>query len=266
MKPRRQKRALGVRSLTRGLTLEDGANMSTRIKRRAAVISRCIETLEDRLMLAATHLAFLSQPTDTASGSAIAPSIQVAVEDGSNNVVTTDTSTVVIAIKSGTGDGGATLSGLKSVAAVKGIATFSLLSIDVADSTYKLHATDSSLTAADSSTFSITPGVATKLVFNDQPADAAAGATLADITVDVEDANGNIVDSDGSNITLSVKTGPGALDGQATAAADSGEATFDDLDLETAGDYTLTATDGKLTAVISSTFTISATTAAQVAF
>src|SRR5438552_17984840 len=131
MKPRRQKRALGVRSLTRKLALADGANMSTRIKRRAAVISRCIEPLENRLLLTATHLAFLSQPTDTASGSSIAPSIRVAVEDGSNNVVTTDTTTVVMAIKSGTCDAGATLSGLKSVAAVNGIATSSLLSIDI---------------------------------------------------------------------------------------------------------------------------------------
>src|SRR5689334_3256874 len=208
MKPRRQKRAPGVRALARGRTLADGANMSTRIKRRAAVISRCIETLENRVLLSATHLPFLSQPTDTASGSSIAPSIRVAVEDGSNNVVTTDTSTVVMAIKSGTGDVGATLGGLKSVAAVNGIATFSLLSIDIAASGYKLTATDGGLTAANSNSFAINPGAATKLVFNAQPADATAGATLDDITVDVEDANGNIVDSDGSNITLSIKTGP----------------------------------------------------------
>jgi hypothetical protein len=220
------------------------------------------------MLLAATHLAYLSQPTDASAGSTIAPSIMVAVEDGSNNVVTTDTSSVTIAIKTGTGDSSATLSGLKTVAAVKGIATFSLLSIDLVASTYKLHATDSALTAADSSTFTITPGAASKLVFNAQPADKAAGATLDAITVDVEDSFGNLVDSNGSNITLAIKTGPtgAALDGQTTAAADSGEATFDDLDLETAGDYTLTATDGKLTASISDSFTISATTAAQVAF
>src|SRR4051812_4134840 len=184
--------------------------MRTRFKRKSAVLSRCIETLESRQLLAATHLVFLTQPTTAVAGATVAPEITVAVEDGSNNVVTSDSSSVTIAIKSSTGATGAALSGTKTVAAVKGIATFSDLSLDLSSiggTAYKLTASDASLTAANSNSFNISPTTASKVEFKTQPADAAAGAAIDDFEVDVKDKFGNIVTSDFSNVTLSIATG-----------------------------------------------------------
>src|SRR5205814_761525 len=166
-------------------------------------------------------------------GSAIAPSIMVAVEDGSNNVVTTDTSSVTIAIKSGTGDSGATLSGLKTVAAVKGVATFSLLSIDIAASGYKLTASDSALTAANSTTFTISATTAAQVAFSVEPANAVAGATLADIKVQVQDKYGNLCTTNSSSVAVALKTSPDSatLSGTKTATASGGVATFSGLSL-----------------------------------
>ncbi len=78
------------------------------------------------------------------------------------------------------------------------------------------------------------------------------------ITVDVEDAGGNLLATDHSNVTLTIATGPtgGSLGGTVTVAAVDGVATFSNLDLTTAGAYTLTAGDGSLTAATSNSFTI----------
>ncbi len=246
--------------------------MRIRSHRKSAVLSRCIEPLESRQLLAATHLAFLTQPTTAVAGSTIAPDVVVAVEDGSNKIVTGDSSSVKVAIKTSTGATGATLGGTLTISAVKGIATFSDLSLTAAgtgSTAYALTATDGSLTAANSSSFDVAPAAPKQLAFNKGPTAAKAGAVISPaITVDVEDQYGNVVISNSSNVTLAIKTGPAGapINGQLTDGANSGEASFDDISLETAGSYTLTATDGKLTADVSDTFTISAGTATQVAF
>jgi len=76
----------------------------------------------------ATHLAYVTQPTNATAGVAIAPSVVVNALDANNNVATAYSANVVAAI--GTNAGGGPLSGTTSVAAVAGVATFSNLSID----------------------------------------------------------------------------------------------------------------------------------------
>src|SRR5205807_896017 len=77
---------------------------------------------------AATHVVFVQQPSNTQAGHTINPAVTVQVLDQFNNLVTSDTSNVTVAI--GTNPSGGTLSGTKTVAASGGIATFSTLSID----------------------------------------------------------------------------------------------------------------------------------------
>ena len=72
----------------------------------------------------------------------------------------------------------------------------------------------------------------------------------------MEDQFGNVVTTDSSNVTLSVASGPGSLSGTVTVAASSGIATFSNIKLDTAGSYTLTASDGSLTSATSSSFTV----------
>src|SRR5207237_130010 len=111
----------------------------------------------------ADHLAFGVQPIDTVAGVAISPAVKVQVLDRFNNVVTSNTSNVTVAI--GTNAGGGTLSGTKTVAAVGGTATFGNVSIDKVGSGYTLTANDGSLGGSTSGTFNITPAVSDHLVF-----------------------------------------------------------------------------------------------------
>jgi hypothetical protein len=105
----------------------------------------------------AAKLAFTQQPTNTFTGTTMAPAVTVAVEDASGNTVTSDTSTVTLTLSSGTfASGSATI----SVAAVNGVATFSNLVINAAG-TYTLTASDSTLTSATSSSFTVSAPVVT---------------------------------------------------------------------------------------------------------
>jgi len=106
-----------------------------------------------------------------------------------------------------------------------------------------------------------------QLAFNQQPTSVTAGSTISPaITVDVEDAAGNIVTSDNSSVTLTIASGPGTLIGTVTVAAVNGVATFGNLSLTIAGNYTLKATDGSLASATSSNFTVTAAAAAKLAY
>src|SRR5205814_190442 len=110
-------------------------------------------TGSDRLTItvdpgAASKLVFTTQPGGTINGgSAFGTQPVVDVVDAGGNLVTGDSSSVTVAIKAGTGAGGAALSGTATINASSGRATFGGLSIDKAGTSYKLRATDGSLTA-----------------------------------------------------------------------------------------------------------------------
>ncbi|MGD0137608.1 MAG: hypothetical protein ABSD28_01940 [Tepidisphaeraceae bacterium] len=95
-----------------------------------------------------------------------------------------------------------------------------------------------------------------KLAFGQQPTNVVAGGgTITPaVTVYVEDANGNILVTDDSSVTLSVGVGPGTLGGTTTVAAVDGVATFDNLSVATPGTYVLTATDGSFANATSNSF------------
>ena len=94
----------------------------------------------------AAKLGFTTQPTNTAVGAAISPSVQVSVEDAQGNVVTTATNSITVAI--GANPSGGTLSGTLTQAAVNGTATFPGLSINKLGTGYTLTASATSLTAS----------------------------------------------------------------------------------------------------------------------
>jgi len=104
---------------------------------------------------AADKLAFTTQPGGGQPGSAWATQPVVSVQDAGGNTVTSNTSTVTLAISNNAGPGGV-LSGTKAKAAVAGVATFSGLSIDLYGTGYTLGATAGSLTSATSAAFNIT--------------------------------------------------------------------------------------------------------------
>jgi len=217
----------------------------------------------------ANHLHIAQQPTTAAAGAVISPPVTVQVLDQFNNVVTTNSSSVTIAIANNAGGG--TLSGMTNVSVSSGVATFSNLSINAVGSGYTLKATDGSLTFDTSSPFNITAATANHLVFLQQPTTpTTAGVTISpSITVEVEDSSNNVATGDTSSVTIAIGTnaGGGTLSGTKTIQVSGGIATFSTLSIDKAGSgYTLVATDGSLTQATSNPFTISPSSATQLAF
>lgn len=229
------------------------------------VLTGDTSTSFDIAAAAANKLAFAQQPTDAVAGVAISPAITVQVLDQFNNVVTSDTSPVTLAI--GTNAGGSTLSGTATHNAIAGVATFNDLSLNKTGTGYTLTASDGALTGAISSTFNIAAGAAAKLAFVVQPSSATANVAIAPaVTVQVQDALGNPVAASGVTITLAAN-GPGSIfSGNSSSTDGTGLATFNAIVIQTAGNYTLTASATGLTDGTSGPFTISPGAATHLAF
>jgi hypothetical protein len=211
-----------------------------------------------------TQLAFGQLPANAIAGIALSPGVTVAAEDKFGNVATGDQSMATIAIHSGPG---AFAHGTLQVAAVNGVATFRDLILDVAGS-YSLAVQDRSLPFAISSSFAVNATSPSQLAFTQQPSDSAAGTAIAPaVVVAAEDQFGNVVASDTSVATIAIMTGPGAFDSSTTQVnVVNGVATFDNLILDTAGSYTLEATDGTLSPATSTSVLVSAADASQLVF
>ena len=106
----------------------------------------------------ATQLVFTTSPTNSVAGSALATQPQVTVEDAFGNVVTNDASTASLSITSGTPTSGGpgSLTDCTQSGETNGVISFTGCEIDTTGVDYELHATDGSLTPADSSAFSVT--------------------------------------------------------------------------------------------------------------
>jgi hypothetical protein len=219
---------------------------------------------------AANKLVFTQSPGNTVAGVAFAPQPQVTVQDQYGNTVTGDASTVTLTIKTGTPTSGGpgSLTGC-SQSESGGVITFNGCTITTVGTGYQLHATDGSLTVADSTAFNITPAAANRLVFTQSPGNTVAGVAFApQPQVTVQDQYGNTVTTDSGSVTIVVTGGSATLSGCAAnpKAAINGVATFSGCTITKAGTYTLTATDGSLTSAESGSFTVSAAAANKLVF
>jgi hypothetical protein len=108
---------------------------------------------------AAAALLFTTPPSDGTPGVAWATQPTVKVLDAAGNLANSNAS-ITLAITAGTPaiGGPGTLMGTKTVTAVNGVATFSGLKIDTAGVGYRLTATSTGLTPADSALFTISSG------------------------------------------------------------------------------------------------------------
>jgi len=214
---------------------------------------------------AASTMLFTSVPTSGTAGSALT-AIQATVQDAYGNTVTSNRSTVTIAVASGPAGAGFNGVSTTQVVAVNGVATFSNLILNTAG-TYTFRATDGSLTSATTGSIAISAAAASKLAFTSVPTSGTAGQPLTAVKVKVQDIYGNTVTSNTSLVTMTVASGPAGFSvSETTATAVSGVATFSKLFLQTAGTYTLGATDGSLTSATTGNITINAGTASKVVF
>jgi hypothetical protein len=210
------------------------------------------------IVINASKVVFTSVPTSGTAGSKLT-AIQATVQDANGNTVTSNTSTVTIAVASGPAGAGFTAGSTLTATAVNGVATFSNLILNTAG-TYTFTATDGSLTSATSGSIAINAAVASKLVFTSVPSSGTAGSALTAIQAIVQDAYENTVTSNTSTVTIAVASGPAGFTAGSTltATAVNGLATFSNLILNTAGTYTFTATDGSLTSATSGSIVINA--------
>ena len=185
------------------------------------------------------------QPSSGTAGAPLSAFV-AAVEDINSNILVGDTSTVTLTLSHGTFANGQTT---VSAQAVDGIATFSNLVINAAGS-YILRATDTNPNLDPGyGPFTINPGARRQAGVRpaaderQRPARRSAPPSPSP----VEDANGNTVTADTSTVTLTLSSGTFASGGNtATASAVNGVATFGNLVINTAGTYTLAASDGTL--------------------
>ena len=95
-------------------------------------------------------------------------------------------------------------------------------------------------------------GVATKLAVISQPTQSACNGTMSSsFTVQLQDQFGYVVKQAGIDITASMETGPGNLNGTLTALTDAnGLATFSNLSFEVGGNHTIRFSNSSLDAAI----------------
>ncbi len=195
--------------------------------------------------------ATAGQPFATASRPVV-----VYEEDQSGNLLTGDNSTVVtVGLGSGTGP----MSGTLTVTVVGGVATFTDLVDDTAETIGLTFSSGNLMTSAPSDIV-ISPAAPAKLVVQAQPSPSAtAGQPFAIQPVIVEeDQYGNLeIGDDTSIVTASLTSGPGRLRGTTTATVKGGVATFTDLAEDTAGIIYLEFASGGLAPVTASAVTVS---------
>jgi len=210
----------------------------------------------------ASKLAFITAPISTTAGTC---SSQIIVQtlDGSNNP-TDPPSTATVALSSSSTGGtfysnsGCTtpISG-NTVSIGTGASSASFWYQDTkAGSPVITAAATGGVTSSPTQTETVNVGTAAKLAFIQQPSTTTAGSAISPaVTVQVQDASGNVVATDSSTVAIAISSG-GNLTGTTSVAAVNGVATFSNLIPTAAGSFTLSATDGSLTGATSNSFTV----------
>lgn len=153
-------------------------------------------------------VVFAQQPGNTVAGVTISPSVTVEVKDAYDNVVTTSTGKVNIAI--GNNAGGGTLSGASFVFAVAGVATFNAHSINKIGTGYTLSATALGLAGDTSAAFDILPAPPAKLAFTTGAQNRDAGQCSGILSVITRDSFDNLAPVPANRIvTFSDSVGTG---------------------------------------------------------
>jgi alpha-tubulin suppressor-like RCC1 family protein len=174
------------------------------------------------------RLAFVQQPTTTAAGIPMTPPVTVAVHDAHGNLASGYAGTVSLSL--GSAPPGGTLSGTTTAGVIGGIATFGLLTFDVAGRGYTLIANAQPvLTPATSADFDIGAGAGIRLAMATQPSDTAANGQvlLRQPVIRLLDGLGNPLLEAGRTVTVSISAGGGSLTGTpAVGTNTAGEAVF----------------------------------------
>ena len=202
------------------------------------------------ITFAASKIAFLSPfPTIGTAGVTLSPKVKIAVEDKAGNIVDSDNlSSVTLGVKTGPASAVFDSASVLTMAVSNGIATFSNLIFDTSGK-YTIAAGDGALTGATSGLITVYANVPSQLVVQQNPSDGTAGIALAPVVkVLVQDVFGNVVTA-ATPVTLTLDTGtfPNGKT-SVTVTSTGGIATFNNLIINSAGNYYLTASTGVVSA------------------
>ncbi len=139
-------------------------------------------------------LAFVQQPTAVTAGQPIAPPVTVVLTDQYGNPMDAGTASVTMSLNTNPAPGLGALDGGLTVVAVGGLATFPSLSIDKANTGYKLGAAFAVLAypGATSQAFTVNAGPPVAIAFSQASGSVTAGACSGTpATIGLLDAFGN---------------------------------------------------------------------------
>ena len=184
-------------------------------------------------------LAFAVQPSNVIAGEKMVPPPQVVVQDAVGNQVPNDSGLVVLAVL--TGPNGVVPRN-NAVNEVNGVAKYDSLKITTANALYSLQANGPAsrgLQAASSNVFSVAPGAAFKLAWQQDAANIGKNIVFSPaLKVAVADSMGNVVTSFTQNITIDIdppsNLNSAILNGTLTNACVSGIATFNNVSIDRA--------------------------------
>jgi hypothetical protein len=239
----------------------DQAGVGYTLVATAATLTAATSTSFD-IVSVPDHLVFFVQPSNATAGAAMAPSIEVEIQDAANNRVATATNSIALAIANN--PSGGALSGTTTSNAVAGVATFAGLSINKAGNGYTLQATSGSLTSATSVGFDITAAAVDAVQSTVLASDDTMGQCLSScltatngavtITVTARDQFGNVVPSaavmlsaspasaDSNRFTNPGTAGTTDASGVFSANFNSAQALLDKTIFATAGGAAITQT------------------------
>ncbi|MCC6574142.1 MAG: hypothetical protein IT462_10140 [Planctomycetes bacterium] len=185
------------------------------------------------------RLAIINQPSDSTGGVALSGQPVVAMHDRGGNVVTSDSTTVLVAaVTPGSGVPGATLAGTTAMILSGGVAAFSDLAIDKAGQ-YTLDFSAAGVAPATSASITIGVGSAAKLAITIQPGGAFWGAAfMQQPAVEVHDLGGNLTASAATIVArLDAATGTvgAVLQGTTALSAAKGVVMFAQLAIDKPG-------------------------------
>jgi hypothetical protein len=207
---------------------------------------------------APTQLAITSiSPASPTAGSPF--SVTVQSQDGSNVPQSVTTATdVTISLNTGTGTLAGTLTG--TIANGTSSITISGVTYTPGENGVVLNAAATSgmtLTSGNSAAFNVL-NAATQLSFVGFPVSGVQNSNVSTFTVQALRPDLTVDNTYTGLVSLSVATGPGSITGTTSASCVAGIATFNALQFDTPGSYTITASSGALTSATSSSIAIAA--------